>query len=426
LTEQERVFTKCAWRLIPFIMLLYVVNFIDRSNVGFAALTMNRDLGFSPSVFGFGSGVFFIGYVLFQVPATVLLERVGARRLIFCIMALWGLVSASNAFVRGAQSFYALRFLLGVAEAGFFPGMIFYLTLWFPKRHRGRYSATFSSAIPLAGVIGGPLSGLILGMDGMAGLRGWQWLFLIQGLPASLLALSVLKYLPDGPAHATWLDDSERENIATNLSAGVLVEERSLWKSLRDPRVLALGVAAFASGSAVYATSLWLPQIIHAMGFSNRATGFVSALPYMAAMGAMIFWGRSSDASGERIWHIALAWLLAASGFAIASIAQSHALTLLGLIFAVVGVLSAFGPFYSVPSSFLSGAAAAGSIALINAIATLGGFAGPVLVGILKERTGGYATAFAALALGLVLAALIVLALGRAMSLRPAIVQPAR
>jgi ACS family tartrate transporter-like MFS transporter len=426
LSEQDQVFTKCAWRLIPFIMLLYVVNFIDRSNVGFAALTMNRDLGFSPSVFGFGAGVFFLGYVLFQIPATVLLERVGARRLIFWIMAIWGLVSASNAFVRGPQSFYALRFLLGVAEAGFFPGMIFYLTLWFPKAYRGRYSAIFSSAIPLAGIIGGPLSGVILGMDSAAGLHGWQWLFLIQGLPASLLAFSVLKFLPDRPAHAGWLDDTEKNLIATNLGAGLLPDERNLWKSLRDPRVLALGSAAFASGSAVYATSLWLPQIIHAMGFSSRATGFVSALPYLAGMGAMIFWGRSSDASGERIRHIALAWLLAAAGFAGAGLAQDHVLTLIGLTLAVMGVLAAFGPVYSVPSSFLGGPAAAGAIALINSIATLGGFAGPVLFGILKEQTGGYAAGFAVLAFMLVLAAIVVLALGRATSLRPAMVQPAR
>ena len=407
-------------------MLLYVVNFIDRTNVGFAALTMNRDLGFSPSVFGFGSGVFFIGYMLFQIPTTVLLERVGARRTIFCVMAVWGLISASNALVRGPYSFYTLRFLLGVAEAGFFPGMIFYLTLWFPKSYRGRYSSMFSSAIPLAGIIGGPLSGLILGMDGAGGLHGWQWLFLLQGLPAFFLAFSVLRFLPDRPAHAPWLSPTDKDSIATSFNEGALPDERSLWKSLSNPYVLALGVAAFAGGSGLYGNSLWLPQIVHAMGFSNRTTGFVSALPYVAGMGAMILWGRSSDRRGERIWHIALSWLLAAAGFAIAAASHDHVLTLLGLTLAVVGVLSAFGPFYSMPSSFLTGPAAAGGIALINSIANLGGFFGPVLVGILKERTGGYTAGFAALGLELVVSALIVLAVGRAMSLRAAIVQPAR
>ena len=421
---QDQVFTKCARRLIPFMMLLYVVNFIDRSNVGFAALTMNKDLGFSPSVFGFASGVFFIGYLLFQVPATVLLERVGARRLIFGIMLIWGLISASNAFVRNAHAFYTLRFVLGVAEAGFFPGMIFYLTLWFPRRLRGRYSAMFSSAIPLAGIIAGPLSGVILGLDGVAGLRGWQWLFLVQGLPASLLAFVVVRYLPDCPAQAPWLDDADKNTIATTLAPASTADESNVWKSLRDPRVLVLGVAAVANGSALYATSLWLPQIIQAMGFSNQVTGFISAFPYLAAMAAMIFWGRRSDAAGERIWHTAFAALFAAAGFAIASVTQNHALMLLGLIFALVGILSAFGPFYSLSSSFLTGAGAAAGIALINSIANLGGFLGPVLVGILKERTGGYAAAYATLAMGLMLAALMVVLLGRAMSLRPAMTQP--
>lgn len=425
MAQQDQVFTKCAWRLIPLMMLLYVVNFIDRSNVGFAALTMNRDLGFSPSVFGFASGIFFIGYLLFQVPATVLLERTGARRLIFGIMLIWGLISASNAFVRDAHVFYTLRFALGVAEAGFFPGMILYLTLWFPKRLRGRYSAMFSSAIPLAGIIAGPLSGVVLGLDGVAGLRGWQWLFLVQGLPASLLAFAVIQYLPDCPARAPWLDEAEKSSIAATLTPAATTDESNLWKTLRDPRVLVLGVAAVANGSALYAVSLWLPQIIQGTGFANRTTGFVAALPYIAATGAMIFWGRRSDAAGERIWHVAFAALFAAAGFVIACATQSHALMLLGLVFALVGILSAFGPFYSLCSSFLTGTAAAAGIALVNSIANLGGFLGPVLVGILKERTGGYAAAYAVLAMGLMLGAVMVILLGRAMSLRAALTQPA-
>jgi len=263
-------------------------------------------------------------------------------------------------------------------------------------------------------------------MDGVGGLHGWQWLFLVQGLPAFFLAFSVLKFLPDRPAHAAWLSHADKNSIATSFGDGPVPDERSLWKSLCNPYVLALGIAAFAGGSALYGNSLWLPQIVHAMGFSNRTTGFVSALPYVAGMGAMILWGRSSDRSGERIRHIALAWLLAAAGFALSTASHDHALTLFGLTLAIVGVLSAFGPFYSMPSSFLTGPAAAGGIALINSIANLGGFCGPVLVGILKERTGGYTAGFAALGLELVVSALIVLAVGRAMSLRTVTAQPVR
>jgi ACS family tartrate transporter-like MFS transporter len=425
MADQDQVFNKCAWRLIPFMMLLYVVSFIDRTNAGFTALTMNKDLGFSPSVFGFGAGLFFISYDLCQVPATIFLRRFGARRVIFCIMAVWGLLAASNAFVQGRQSFYALRLLLGIAEAGFFPGMIFYLTLWFPQAYRGRYCGIFSTGIPLAGIIGGPLSGVILGMDGVAGIHGWQWLFLMEGLPAALLALAVLKFLPDGPAQALWLNGAEKKTIATRLAAGADIQDRGLWPTLSDPRVWALGIAGFFNGCALFGLAFWLPQIIQAMGFSNRATGFVSAVPYIAGMGAMIFWGRSSDARGERIWHIALANLLVAVCFASASLAQNYMFVLVALTFATMGVFAVFGPYYSLPSSFLSGTAAAGGIALVNAICTAGGFVGPFVIGVLKEQTGGYAAAMAVLALGEVLGALIILAVGRSLVPSAIIVQPA-
>src|SRR6187399_793057 len=278
--EADRVFAKCAWRLIPFITLLFVVGFIDRSNVGFAALTMNRDMGFSPAVYGLGAGIFFLGYLTFQIPTAVLLARLGARRVIFCVMLVWGLVSASNAFMRDAHSFYLLRFLLGVAEGGFTPSMIFYLTLWFPEAYRGRFIAIFCSAIPIAGIISGPLSGLILGMDGMWQLHGWQWLFLIQGLPAALLAFVVFAILPDNPAQARWLDEAERSTIAASLAAGTPPPDRSVQQTLCDPRLILLGFAGLCSGIALYGINLWLPQIIQAMGFSHRATGFVAALPY--------------------------------------------------------------------------------------------------------------------------------------------------
>jgi ACS family tartrate transporter-like MFS transporter len=420
----DRVFAKCAWRLIPFMMLLYLVNYIDRVNVGFAALTMNRDLGLSPAVFGLGAGVLFFSYALFQVPANVILERVGARRSVFCIMAAWGVISAANAFVQGPVSFYALRFLLGVAEAGFAPGMIFYLTLWFPQAYRARFTAAFMTAIPLAGIIGGPFSGVILGMDGLAGLHGWQWLFLVEGLPACLLAVVALKLLPDGPAHASWLNGTEKNTIAARLADGALMEDRDLWRTLRDPRVFALGLVGFGVASALYGTTLWLPQIVQAMGFSNRATGFVVALPYVLGMGTMILGGRSSDARSERIWHVAIPALLAVAGFVLASLAQSDIIVFVALTLAMVSILAVYGPLFSLPSSFLSGTAAAGGIALFNAIDNLGGFFGPVIIGVLKEETGGYAASMAAIAVVLVLSAVIVLAFGRVMAPRAAIVAP--
>jgi MFS transporter, ACS family, tartrate transporter len=425
MAEQDKVFEKCAWRLIPFMLLLYVVSFIDRANVGFAALTMNKDLGFSPSVFGLGAGLFFITYTLCQVPSTVLLQRVGARRMIFCLMAIWGLLAASNAFVQGPQSFYALRLLLGIAEAGFVPGMAFYLTLWFPQAYRALFYGTFTASIPLAGVIGGPLSGIILGMDGWAGIHGWQWMFLMEGLPAALLAIAVLKILPDGPAQATWLNGAEKSAIATSLAPSATVQDRGLWLTLGDPRVWALGIAGFFNSCAAYGLALWLPQIIHAMGFSNRATGFVAAVPYIAGMAGMIFWGRSSDVRGDRIWHIALANLLVAVSFIGACLSQNYLLILIALTLGAMGLFASFGPYYSLPSSFLRGAAAAGGIALVTSILSIGGFVGPVIIGIIKEETGSYAASMALLAFGEVLGALIILAVGRALVPRPNTAQPA-
>ncbi len=424
----ETVFTKCAWRLIPFITLLYVVAFIDRSNVGFAALTMNRDLGFSPAVFGFGAGIFFLGYVTFQIPTAILLARLGARRVICCVMLVWGLVSA-NAFMRDAHGFYLLRFLLGVAEGGFTPSMIFYLTLWFPEAYRGRFIATFCTAIPIAGIISGPLSGLILGMEGIGGLHGWQWLFLIQGLPAVLLAFVTLAVLPDGPAQAGWLSGAEKDTIAAHLAADAPPTGRSMGQALCDPRLVLLGLAGLGSGCALYGINLWLPQIIHAMGFSNRATGFVAALPYVVSMAAMIAWARFSDGRGERLWHTALTMLVAATALTVAACAGNFLMVLVALTVAMASGLSGIGPFQSLVSSFSRGAASAGGLALVNTIGTFGGFVGPVIVGQLKAQTHGYGAAMAALAAAQLLAALIVLGTNRlmrgdAVKARQAIAEP--
>jgi ACS family tartrate transporter-like MFS transporter len=425
MADQDQVFTKCAWRLIPFMGLLFLLSFIDRTNAGFAAHTMNKDLGFSPTVFGFGAGIFFIGYSLFQVPANVILERIGARRWVFCIMAAWGLLSASNALVQSPISFYVVRFFLGVSEAGFFPGMLLYLTYWFPRGHLARFTGYFMIAVPLSFVIGGPVSSLILGMDGRAGLHGWQWLFLMEGLPTFLLSFAVFRFLPDGPARASWLTPDEKNVIAARLVAKEPVGRPDLWHALHDLRLLSLGIAAVATYAAVYSVYLWLPQIVQAMGYSNTATGFVVALCYVASIPAIILGGRSSSKRGELIWHVALPFLLVATSLAVASLTESHVIVLAALTLALVANFFCLGPYYSLPSSFLRGTAAAGGIGLIGTFGNIGAFLGPVLTGVLLQGSGNYRTGFAAGAIGCALAAVIIIAVGRALASRATIVRPA-
>jgi ACS family tartrate transporter-like MFS transporter len=412
--SEDAIFRKCAWRLIPLMAGLYVINFLDRVNVGFAALTMNRDLMFSPSVYGAGAGVLFAGYLLFQVPGSLTVERFGVRRTISWIMASWGLLSASCALVQGPGSFYALRFLLGLAEAGFVPGMLFYLTLWFPNEYRVRYTAGFSSAIAYAGIIGSPLSGLVLThADGIGGLHGWQWLFIVEGLPAFLLSFAVLKLLPNRPAEAEWLNSDQKAVISTRLKMEAGVTERDFLRAVRDRRLILLLLAALPHGMALYGTALWLPLIIQGIGFSTTATGFVTAIPYLASAVLMIVWARSSDMRGERIWHLICAWLLCAAGLLLASNAQAPALQVLGLTLAVVGIFVSISQFLTLPTWFLQGPAAAGAIALLNAVISLGGIVGPPLIGILKESTGGYGASMRLLSAGLVFGSLLVLAIGR-------------
>ena len=409
----NRVFSRCAWRLIPFLGVLYLANYLDRFNAGFAALTMNRDLGFSATVFGLGGGILFAGYLLFQIPGNAILLRIGTRRWMFFILTVWGLISAATGFIHSAAEFYILRFLLGLAEAGLFPGIIFYLGLWFPKQYRVRFSAMFVCAIPLSGVIGGPLSAAILATNGVAGLHGWQLLFLLEGLPASLLGLVVLKFLPDGPNTAAWLTPDERAMIAARLKSEARGEQQPLWQALRDVRIVVVSLASFAAGSALYATGLWLPQIVSAMGFSITGTGIVVALVYVLAMIIIVGWGYSCDRSGEGFRHVAFAWLFAAIGFALASMAPDNALSLLGLALAAGFIPAAIGPLFTLPSRFLRGPAEAGGISAINTIVSLGGFAGPYLIGVLKDRSGNYASGMAILAAELVIASAMVLVLAR-------------
>jgi ACS family tartrate transporter-like MFS transporter len=421
--EQEQVFAKCAGRLIPFLMLLYFFNYLDRVNVGFAGLTMNRDLGFSPSVYGLAASMFFVSYAMFQIPATMFLERLGARRAVAIIMAAWGMISASTALVSAPTGFYAARFLLGVAEAGFFPGIILYLTFWFPRRYRARFTAIFMTAIPLSSTFGGPLSGLILGADGMGGLRGWQWLFLIEGLPACVLALAVLKFLPDGPAKAPFLSETEKATIARHLAAERPAAPASPWPGLYDPQVLLLGLAGTGVNAAIFGNQLWLPQIVKSLGYSNLGTGFIVALPYMLGIPVMLLVARSSDRRGERVWHTAISLLVAAGGFAVAAMAANPFVVIAGLTAVVFGLVGTYGPYYSLASSFFAGPAAPGAIALVNLMCTgLGGFLGPNIVGLLKQGTGGYAAGMLALSACLAISVVILLLLGRVMARRTVLI----
>jgi MFS transporter, ACS family, tartrate transporter len=413
-TTADHVFAKCERRLIPFLGLLYLVSLIDRLNVGFAALTMNADLDFSPSAFGLGASMFFLGYSLFQVPANLVLVRVGARRWVFAILLAWGAISAAHAFVQGPASFYILRFLLGVAEAGLFPGVVLYLTYWFPQERRARAIAGFMAASPIALVVVGPLSSVLLTMDGIAGLKGWQWLFLIEGLPACVLGFLLLKVAPDGPEHASWLSAEEKRSIANRLAQETTADAPGFWPALLDGRLYLLGIAYMAVGAGGYGMRIWLPQIVQAMGFSNIANGFVVAIPYLLAVGAMIWWGHSSDRRRERIWHVIAPVLLAAFGFFMGAASSSDVIVLLGITLVIVGLDAVIGPFWSLPSSFLKGPAAAGGIALINTFGTgAGGFIGPYVIGLMREESGGFSSSMAVLAIGLLGTCAIVLVFSR-------------
>jgi len=403
-------------RLIPFLFLLYVVAYLDRVNVGFAALDMNRDLGFSAAVYGLGSGIFFVSYTLLEVPSNLMLARVGARVWIARIMLTWGLVSVGMAFVHNATTFYLLRFLLGAAEAGFFPGIIYYLTQWFPARERARAVALFMTGTAIAGVIGGPISSALLLLDGTWGLHGWQWLFVIEGIPALLLAPVVLRRLDDRPETATWLSETERTWLTTTLAAESRPRpdaHHDLRAAFGSPRLWALAAIYFSIVLAIYGVSFWLPQILQALGTTSSATvALVSAIPYVAAAVAMVIVGGHSDRTGERRWHVALSALAGAAGFALAALVPtSLVLSLAALSLAAMGVWGTLGPFWALPTAFLTGRAAAGGVALVNSVANIGGFIGPTVVGYVRDATGSFAAGLWLLAAGLVVGATITLCL---------------
>lgn len=410
---------KVTLRLIPFLLLLYVVAWLDRVNVGFAALQMNEDLGFSAAVYGFGAGVFFAGYALFEIPSNLALARVGARRWIARIMISWGLVSTAMMFVRDPLSFYVLRFLLGVAEAGFLPGIIYYLGEWYPARQRARAVGWFMSAIPGSIVIGGPLAGLLLGMDGLLGLHGWQWLFLLEGLPAVVLGFVVLFWLTDRPEEAQWLSPGERRLLADAVrrdhDAARDRHGLGLGQALLHPTVWVLAFIMFTCQSGSYGLSLWMPQIVKGLsGLGDLMVGMVSALPYIAAAIGMVLIGASSDRSNERFLHVAVPSLVAVAGFSASAWLTSPVPALIALTVAAVGDLGSRGPFWALPARFLAGSASAAGIALINTIGSLGGFVGPYAVGLVLDHTGSYTGGLLFLAGLLFIGAMATLALRRA------------
>ncbi len=392
-------------RLIPFLFVLYVANYLDRVNVSFAALQMNRDLGLSASAYGLGAGMFFLGYCLFQVPSNLLLVRVGARRWIAGLMVAWGAIASTTMAIRSAGEFYALRFALGVVEAGFFPGVILYLTHWFPAAERARAAARFMTAIPISGVLGGPVSGALLALDGRGGLAGWQWLFLLEGLPSVLLGLAVFRYLPDRPAEARWLPPEERAWLVTRLAAEQAAAARpatvALGRALASPLVWRLGALYFLIVAGLYGQGLWLPQLIKGRAaLSDLGVGFLAAVPALAAAAAMVVVAAHSDRTGERPLHVAGALAAGAAGFALAApAAGAPVLATLALSLAAAGFTSALGPFWSLPPMFLRGTAAAAGIALINALGNAAGFVSPYLVGLVKDATGSFAGALLAFAL---------------------------
>ena len=393
-----RLSLKLLWRIIPFVMLLYFVSFLDRVNVGFAALSMNRALGLSPASFGLGGGLFFIGYVLFEVPSNLILYRVGARRWIARVMVSWGLVAAASAFVVGPRSFYVLRFLLWVAEAGFFPGIILYLSLWFPSRQRATAAAWFMAAAPLSTALGSPLSGAIMQLPTVAGLADWQMLYLVEAAPAILLGFAVLRFLTDTPAQARWLLPQERRRLTETLQQEADARQAqgghsgAVMPALRDPRVLALALIYFGTSAGLYTLGLWVPLIIHQYGFNAWDTGLLTGIPGVAAVLAMLLWAGHSDRTQERSWHVIIPCVAACLGFILAGRAQTAAAFIAAIVLVNVGVSAAKPPLWTLPGTFLSGAGAAAGIALINSLGNLGGFVGPATIGWLRGSTGGYAT----------------------------------
>ena len=414
---ETRTIRKVRRRLVPFLMLLYFIAYLDRTNIGMASTTMNADVGLTPWAYGFGLGIFFLGYCLFEVPSNMVLEKVGARRWIARIMLTWGIISGLFALTSGPWSFGILRFLLGVAEAGFFPGVIFYLSFWFPARYRAGIIGMFMAAVPISSAIGNPISGAIMEMDGLFGLHGWQWLFIVEAVPAVILSGVVLNYLTDRPEEADWLEEDEREWLVAEMKkeAEGKVSSHGLaavFKALSDPRILSLAVIYFGTSAGLYTLSNWAPGLVRSdYGLSPLQIGIILALPPLATIFAMIYWGGHSDRMNERNWHVFIPCAAAAIGLVVAANASSLILLVAALIVVNMGIGSAKPPIWAIPPTFLTGTSAAVGIAAINSIGNLGGggVAGSIMIGWLKETTGSHEAGFYMVAALLALSAALIL-----------------
>lgn len=405
------LYRKISRRLVPFLVLLYLVAFLDRVNVSFAALTMNRDLHIGEGMFGLAAGMFFLGYFLFEVPSNLMLERVGARRWIMVLMIAWGVVSVATAFVRGTGSYIALRFLLGLAEAGFYPGVILYLTYWLPPKVRSSVMAMFVTAVPLSSLVGAPVSTQILLLDQALGLKGWQWLFVVEGSPAILLGLVVFFLLADKPARVSWLSAEEKQMLEADLReaepARPAHEHSFLQMFAARPSVYGWSAAYFLLMVGLYGLGFWIPKVLTSDGMSLQSLSWAAALPYVVAVAGMIAWSHSSDRRRERSLHLAGAYLLAAAGFLLAAFAPSPAVAIAGFALGATGTLAAIPVFWSASTILLAGPAVGAYIAVINSIGNLGGFFGPVLMGWLRQSTHSYVAGLAVIAACLVCGALV-------------------
>jgi ACS family tartrate transporter-like MFS transporter len=389
-TEADAILRRAAFRLVPLILAMYIAAFLNRVNVSFAALTMNQDLGFSPEVFGWGTGIFFLGYLVFEVPSNLIMEKVGARLWLSRIMITWAIVSMCFAFVRGPVSFFVLRFLLGVAEAGFYPGVLLYFTYWFPAATRARILALFCAGIPLSNIVGAPLSGWLLSFESH-GLHGWQWMYILEGIPTLALGFVALWGLPDNPAKAKFLNAREKQTVLARLDQDPKGHVHGFGPMLADWRVWALIVPDFCIVFGIYSLGFWMPQMVKAMGYSNMQTSLIVMIPYVVSLGILWGIGVSSDRTGKRVLHFIISALTAAAGFAIAALGDGNAVIVVaGFCLASGGVYSGLSTFWTVPSLFLGGTAAAGAFALINCVGNLSGFVGPGMMGYLLQLTGSY------------------------------------
>jgi len=409
---------RVSWRLLPFLLLAYLISYIDRVNIGFASLQMNKAVGIDPKTYGLGAGIFFIGYFIFEVPSNLALERFGARTWIARIMITWGICSAAFALIGGPTSFLALRFLLGAAEAGFFPGVILYITYWYPAHYRAIIVGIFMVAIPVAGLIGSPVSGAILYMDGTLGLAGWQWIFLLEAAPAVLLGAAAFVWLTDRPEHASWLAPRQQQWLVAELETerrrAPRISHDSLWRVLSNRYVLIMALVYSGATGASTALALWMPQLVKSFGLTNWQTGLLNAVPFGISAVCMILWGRSSDRSGERVWHNALplGWMVLAMVATFLAIGSLWAMIpLLTLIAA--GTYATKGPFWALSSEWLGATSAAAGLAQINALGNLAGFVFNYLIGWIQAETGSFPLALMPIAAVATIGMICVLVIGR-------------